>query len=263
MDILISTQISAVEEHSAHLDSSQYTRESILKYEKIYGHGYISTGGLDSTQDIVKMLNLQPNMEVLDVGSGIGGSAFHMAQEYGVHVHGLDLSHNMLAIAHERLQELNIDSRITFEFGDILEHTTDSVYDVVYSRDAFLHIPQKAQLFQTLKRTLKPGGSMFFTDYCWGEGTHSAEFLEYVAQRKYDLHTVKGYGKLIAEAGFVEVQAMDKTALFGDYLELELAKLPNDDSLPEIRKSWQDKLTRNRAGEQGWGWFMARKTMTA
>jgi phosphoethanolamine N-methyltransferase len=259
MDILISTQSSSVEEHSAQLDSSQYTRESILKYEKIYGHGYISTGGLVSTREIVKMLNLQADMEVLDVGSGIGGSAFHMAQEYSVHVHGLDLSHNMLAIAHERLQEMNIDSRVTFEFGDILESAADSKYDVVYSRDAFLHIPQKAQLFQTLKRALKPGGLMFFTDYCWGEGTHSAEFLAYVAQRGYDLHTVKDYGTLIEQAGFVEVQAMDKTSLFGDYLELELAKLPNDGSLPEIRRSWQEKLVRNRKGEQGWGWFMARK----
>ena len=54
---------------------------------------------------------------------------------------------------------------------------------------------------------------------------------------------------------------MDKTSLFGDYLELELAKLPNDGSLSEIRKSWQEKLVRNRKGEQGWGWFMARKAM--
>lgn len=259
MDVLISMQISSVEEHSAQLDSNQYTRESILKYEKIYGHGYISTGGLTSTREIVKTLNLQPNMEVLDVGSGIGGSAFHMAQEYGVHVHGLDLSHNMLAIAHERLQELNIDSRVTFEFGDILESAADSMYDVVYSRDAFLHIADKVRLFQMLKHVLKPNGLLFFTDYCWGEGTHSAEFLAYVEQRGYDLHTVKGYGKLIEQAGFVEVQAMDKTKLFGDYLELELAKLPNDDSLPEIRNSWQEKLVRNRRGEQGWGWFMARR----
>lgn len=260
MDILDETHIaSSVEEHSAQLDASQYTREGILKYEKIYGHAFVSTGGLDSTREIIKMLNLKPGMEVLDIGSGLGGSAFHMAQEYGAHVHGLDLSHNMLSLANERLQELNLDSRVTFEFGDILESRFDSKYDVAYSRDAFLHIPEKAKLFQTLKRALKPGGLLFFTDYCWGESEHSDEFLAYVAQRGYDLHTVGDYGRLIEQAGFVEVQAMDKTALFGDYLELELAKLPNDGSLPEIRKSWQEKLVRNRRGEQGWGWFMARR----
>ncbi len=259
MDILVSTPPASVEDHSALLDSTQYTRESINKYEKIFGHNFISTGGLDSTREIVKTLNLQAGMKVLDVGSGIGGSAFHMAQEYGVHVHGLDLSHNMLAIALERSQEMNLNSRVIFEFGDILESDADSIYDVIYSRDAFLHIEEKARLFETLKRALKPGGLLFFTDYCWGEGEHSAEFLEYVAQRGYDLHTVKDYGKLIEQAGFVEVQAMDKTELFGDYLRIELEKLPKDGSMPEIRKSWNEKIVRNQRGEQGWGWFMARK----
>jgi len=260
MDILISAPSISKEEHSAHLDATQYTRESILKYEAIYGHNFISTGGLVSTREIIKMLNLRPGMKVLDIGSGIGGSAFLMAQEYGTQVHGLDLSHNMLAIANERLEGLNLKSLVTFEYGDILESEAESVYDVAYSRDAFLHIENKPLLFQVIEKALKPNGILFFTDYCWGEGEHSQEFLTYVEQREYDLHTPKDYGKLIEQAGFVEVQAMDKTKLFGDYLHLELDLLPDDGSIPEIRQSWQKKIVRNQRGEQGWGWFMARKS---
>ncbi len=258
MDILVGT--SSIEQHSAQLDSSQYTRESIKKYEDIFGRNFISTGGLESTRAIAKLLDLKPGMKVLDVGSGIGGSAFHMAQEYGAQVHGLDLSHNMLAIANERLIELKLGSLVSFEYGDILEADIESKYDVLYSRDAFLHIEDKARLFKTLLRALKPGGLLFISDYCWGEGQHSAEFLAYVAQRRYALHTVREYGRFIEEAGFKEVQAMDKTKLFGDYLHAELEHLPNDGSLPEIRQSWNEKIVRNQRGEQGWGWFMARKS---
>ena len=258
MDILVSAPSAATQEHTAQLDSSQYTRESILKYEAIYGHNFISTGGFESTRVIVPMLDLKPDMKVLDIGSGIGGSAFYMAKNFKAHVHGLDLSHNMLAIANERLQELKLESLVTFEYGDILESEAESVYDVAYSRDAFLHIENKSLLFQVIKRALKPNGLLFFTDYCWGEGEHSEEFLAYVAQRGYDLHTPKDYGNLIKQAGFEEVQAMDKTKLFGDYLHLELEHLPNDGSIPEIRKSWDEKIIRNQRGEQGWGWFMAR-----
>lgn len=259
MDILVNTISTSTDEHSAQLDASQYTRESILKYEKIYGHNFISTGGFESTKIIIPTLELKPGMKVLDIGSGIGGSAFYMAQNFNVQVHGLDLSHNMLSIAHERLQELKLESLVSFEYGDILEVNTEAAYDIAYSRDAFLHIENKALLFEVIERALKPNGLLFFTDYCWGEGQHSEEFLTYVTQRGYDLHTPKDYGKLIEAAGFQNVQAMDKTALFGDYLRMELENLPNDGSIPEIRKSWNEKIIRNQRGEQGWGWFMARK----
>jgi len=246
-------------EHSHHLDAGQYTLEGIQKYEKIFGRNFVSTGGLDSTREIVKMLHLKPGMKVLDVGSGIGGSAFHMAQAYEVQVHGLDLSHNMLAIAGERLKELQLEAQVCFEHGDILETDHVAEFDVVYSRDAFLHIADKARLFQILLRVLKPTGLLFITDYCWGEGRHSEEFLRYTAQREYDLHTPADYGRLLKEAGFVKVQTFDKTALFGEYLQLELARLPDDGTIPEIRRSWHEKLARNQRGEQGWGWFMGRK----
>ncbi len=41
-------------------------------------------------------------LQVLDVGCGIGGGNFYMARDFGVDVLGIDLSQNMLAIAHER-----------------------------------------------------------------------------------------------------------------------------------------------------------------
>lgn len=77
------------------------------------------------------MLNLQPGEVVLDVGSGIGGNAFQMAQvsrvirfgffllhaychwfqEFGAHVVGVDLSSNMVSIASERANTLK-DPRV-------------------------------------------------------------------------------------------------------------------------------------------------------
>ncbi len=40
-------------------------------------------------------------MRVLDIGCGIGGSAFYMARRYGALVNGIDLSTNMIEIANE------------------------------------------------------------------------------------------------------------------------------------------------------------------
>lgn len=54
-------------------------------------------------QDFLIKLELEPGQRVLDVGCGTGGSAFFMARQYGVYVHGIDLSTNMISIAQDRL----------------------------------------------------------------------------------------------------------------------------------------------------------------
>ena len=48
------------------------------------------------------MLKLKPNERVLDVGCGVGGGDFLMADKYDVYVLGMDLSVNMVLIALER-----------------------------------------------------------------------------------------------------------------------------------------------------------------
>ena len=35
------------------LDQNQYTKNSILRYEKIFGAGFVSTGGIDTTEVVL------------------------------------------------------------------------------------------------------------------------------------------------------------------------------------------------------------------
>jgi phosphoethanolamine N-methyltransferase len=63
-------------------DHKQYSRNGILRYEKIFGHGFVSTGGPETTENFLKTLDLKPNQRVLDVGCGIGGGDFLMSQVY-------------------------------------------------------------------------------------------------------------------------------------------------------------------------------------
>lgn len=56
------------------LDDGQYSRNGILRYERIFGETFVSTGGLDTTKEFTAMLDLKPGMKVIDIGCGIGGS---------------------------------------------------------------------------------------------------------------------------------------------------------------------------------------------
>ena len=96
------------------LNNQQYTKLSILSYEAIYGHNYISPGGENTTDQFIDKLKLLPEMKVLDIGCGLGGPAYRMASKYGVHVHGSDLSANMNRIAKTRLKEEGLQHRLIY-----------------------------------------------------------------------------------------------------------------------------------------------------
>ena len=41
------------------LDEQQYSRNGILRYEKIFGQDFVSTGGITTTEEFVKKLGLK------------------------------------------------------------------------------------------------------------------------------------------------------------------------------------------------------------
>ena len=251
------------------LDTQQYSLRSITRYEKIFGAGYVSTGGQETTTDFVAKLNLQPGQRVLDVGCGIGGGNFYMAEKFVADVVGIDLSKNMIQVALDRAKERQ-DLKVAFAVEDAttVEYEPES-FDVVYSRDTILHIEDKAALFDKFFKWLKPGGIVMISDYCCGHQQPSERFQAYVAQRGYHLLTPAEYGKVLGGCGFVDVQAEDMTDRFVQVLSSELArtKACKDDFIADtsqedydaIITGWEAKIQRCGDGDQKWGFFMAKK----
>ncbi|XP_071785730.1 uncharacterized protein [Asterias amurensis] len=251
------------------LDNQQYTRDGILRYEKIFGDGYVSTGGARTTEGFVAMLDLKPGLRVLDVGAGIGGGDFYMAEKYGVAVVGMDLSSNMIEIAMDRARA-HKDLEVQFEIADVTKRDyKPESFDVIYSRDTILHIADKKTLFAKFLTWLKPGGKLLISDYCCGDLPHTETFKMYVAQRGYTLYTPEQYGKLLEEAGFVSVNAEDRTWQFIEALEGEKTRVENnkeefmkefsEDDFKYLIDGWTNKLIRTKAGDQKWGLFLAEK----
>ncbi|KAG6616327.1 Phosphoethanolamine N-methyltransferase [Phytophthora cinnamomi] len=115
----------AVATFQTFLDQHQYFNQSITRYEKIFGQGYVSTGGQTTTTEFVKMLSLKAGERVLDVGCGIGRGDFYMARQFGVSVVGIDLSSNMVHRALETsVHDPNTD--VEFEICDATKGEQES-----------------------------------------------------------------------------------------------------------------------------------------
>ncbi|RZC14167.1 Phosphoethanolamine N-methyltransferase isoform C [Glycine soja] len=174
------------------LDRVEYSHKSILRYERMYGPGFVSTGGLETTKEFVAKLGLKPGQKVLDVGCGVGGGDFYMAENFDVEVIGIDLSINMISLAIERAIGLNY--AVEFDCADCYRKTyPENTFDVIYTRDTMLHVKDKPTLFRSFYKWLKPGGKILITDYCKSAGSPSLEFAEYIKKGGYYLHDIKAY----------------------------------------------------------------------
>ena len=245
------------------LDTVQYETSAILQYEHVYGEDFVSPGGREVASELIGQMNLIADSKVLDVGCGLGGSAFVMAREFDLNVDGIDLSKNMLALANAKLAQHGLQDRVKLEWGDCLELERPDCYDAIYSRDVFLHIHDKSRLFSVLYQSLRSGGQLLFTDYCCGPKPWSADFTHYIEDRGYCLHTLDEYAALISKAGFEQVVYEDLTGRFIEILESDLETIAGMDiesaSRDKLERSWRQKVARSKAGDHRWGLFTAWK----
>ena len=184
------------------LDGGQYSRNGILRYEKIFGETFVSTGGLETTQAFTADLALKPGMKVLDIGCGTGGSAFYLARKFGVEVLGVDLSTNMLTIAEEHKAEMEpeVRARVSFKQMDATKvDFPEAHFDMMYSRDAIMHIAEKEKLYAKVFKWLKPGGRILVSEYVHGpkNPNHAQDYIDYIIDRGYQLETLSDYGDIL------------------------------------------------------------------
>lgn len=97
----------------------------------------------------MEKLELKPGQKVLDVGCGIGGGDFYMAEKYDVEVLGIDLSINMISLALEHA--IGLKCSVEFEVTDCTtKEYPENSFDVIYSRDTILHIPVRHSFFRSV-----------------------------------------------------------------------------------------------------------------
>lgn len=96
---------------------------------------------------------------VLDVGCGIGGRTYIVAESYpAALVCGIDVSNT--GIEHAR-RHFNLANTRYFVDDATRMHYDDDEFDFVFSLGVIEHIPDTASFLGEINRVLKPGGQLF------------------------------------------------------------------------------------------------------
>jgi len=202
-------------------EANRYSRRSLERSEAIYGPDSQSPGGLVAVAEFSRKLDLRPGMRVLDLGSGLGGAAFHLAQTYAAQVVGVDASADCVTLSRERAAARGI-ANVRFEHADICSvDFADGSFDLVWSRDVVACIADKARVFGNAYRWLGPDGRLFVTDFCRRSGPLSEEFRSYVEVCGYHLQDLSDYVATLEAAGFRQIEAQDLTHSLAAWMRRE------------------------------------------
>lgn len=98
---------------------------------------------------------------VLDVGCGRGGTAILLAERYGAHVAGVDLSPEAIAFC----RRTHVHPRVRFEVGDSEQLPfDDQAFDAVTNIESSHTYPNLRGFYAEVSRVLAPGGVFLYTD---------------------------------------------------------------------------------------------------
>jgi cyclopropane-fatty-acyl-phospholipid synthase len=150
-----------------HYDLNGQLYDFFLDRDRQYSCAYFKTGDesldqaqTDKKQHIAAKLLLRPGQNVLDIGSGWGGMALFLSQQFGVDVTGVTLSKEQHAVSSRRALEGGLADRVRFKLIDYRQE--ENRYDRIVSVGMFEHVgaAHYVEYFTKVKQLLKDDGVM-------------------------------------------------------------------------------------------------------
>ncbi|MET4805930.1 methyltransferase domain-containing protein [Limibacillus sp. MBR-115] len=242
----------------------EYSDSLIDFLEVVWGEGYLSPGGGEEVSRILEGLSLA-GRRVLDIGCGSGGIAMELVTRYAAGaVVGIDVEAGVLKRAETRIAAAGLADRITLRKvapGPL--PFKETAFDIVFSKDSMIHIPDKEALFADVFRVLKPGGWFVASDWLIShDGEPSDDMKAYVALEglSFGMASPQRYAKALESAGFVEVALSNRNAWYRSVAERELSAIAGElygpaceaagrETVDHNIRTWEAMLKVLRSGE--------------
>jgi len=193
-------------------------------------------GGAAATRELLDQIALRAGMQVLDIGSGIGGTPRFVAETTGCSVTGVDLTPVFVEVAVALSEMVGLAGRTRFVVGSALDLPLgESSFDAALMLHVGMNIPDKAGLMAEAARVLRPGARFAVYDVMrtgddgivfpvpWSE-TPEASFLA----------SPDAYAAAAKSAGFTVEATRDRRAYALDFFATMRRRMAAADGPPAL-----------------------------
>jgi ubiquinone/menaquinone biosynthesis C-methylase UbiE len=210
-------------------EPGEYDPAMLELLQLLWGDGFLSPGGSDELDRLFEGSDIR-GCEVLDIGCGLGAIDELLVTRFGAHsVIGVDIDPSLIAGMQRRVERAGLSDRIrgVKVDGGALPFDAAS-FDVVFSKDSMVQIPDKPKIYADVLRVLRPGGRFIASDWLrGGTGGYSPEMMEFFRLEgiAYNMVTLEESAAALAGAGFEDVEIRDRHGWYLGLAQKELAAL--------------------------------------
>jgi ubiquinone/menaquinone biosynthesis C-methylase UbiE len=210
------------------MSEDHYPPRMITMLEAVWGEGFLSPGGPEEVARIIGSHDIS-GKAVLDIGCGAGGIDITLVRDHGAgHVCGIDVEDPVLIHARALVERAGLAHRIGLvKVAPGPLPFPPGTFDVVFSKDSIVHIPDKHALMAEVFRVLKPGGRFLASDWLIGTETVGPLMAEYIAAEGLDfgMATPQRYMQAMTAAGFVDCKTTSRNEWYRSRAREELERL--------------------------------------
>jgi ubiquinone/menaquinone biosynthesis C-methylase UbiE len=213
------------------MGETHYPDQVIAMLEAIWGDGFLSPGGREEVARIIGNHSIA-GLSVLDIGCGAGGVDIALVEQHGSgFVTGIDVEDPVIEHARRLVARHGLSDRIRLVKvvpGPLL--FPPESFDVVFSKDSIVHIPDKYELMRDVFRALKPGGWFLASDWLIGSDTVSPKMADYIASEGLDfgMATSARYLDAMKSAGFQNCETISRNSWYREQARTELFHLKRE-----------------------------------
>lgn len=217
--------------------------------ELLWGDGYLSPGGPAEVDRVLEPF-VVAGKDVLDIGCGSGGITLHIARRFWPRsITGFDVEKPVIREATRRAAESGLGNRVHFvQAPPGRLPFLDGSFDIVFSKDAMIHIPDKNAIFAEIFRVLRPGGIFTASDWLVGhDGELSQDMKDYITAEglSFGMASASRYRQAMGYAGFDDIRTESRNAWYREEARRELNRLETDLYDEAVKITGKDFVEKN------------------